>query len=67
MPFSAASDATVDLSNPDAMAWIDSYCNDLMETFGVDGFKFDAGGPNFIVTTTLPLPQRIATTRCVIS
>ena len=49
------------------MAWIDSYCNDLMETFGVDGFKFDAGGPNFIVTTTLPLPQRIATTRCVIS
>ena len=39
--------AVLDLSNPEAMAWIDGYFKDLMETYGVDGFKFDAGGPEF--------------------
>lgn len=39
--------AVLDLSNPDAMAWIDGYFKDLMENYGVDGFKFDAGGPEF--------------------
>ena len=39
--------AVLDLSNPAAVEWINGYFQDLIETYGVDGFKFDAGGPEF--------------------
>ena len=34
----------LDLSNPDACEWFRSRLEGLMERYGVDGFKFDAGG-----------------------
>ncbi len=35
--------AVLDLTNPDSVAWIHSQLEYLMEEYGVDGFKFDAG------------------------
>jgi alpha-glucosidase (family GH31 glycosyl hydrolase) len=33
----------LDLTNPDAVGWLRGCLNDLRETYGVDGFKLDAG------------------------
>jgi alpha-glucosidase (family GH31 glycosyl hydrolase) len=33
----------LDLSNPDAFAWFQSQLDELVEKYGVDGFKFDGG------------------------
>ena len=35
--------AMLDMSNPDARAWLVGKLRDMQEKFGVDGFKFDAG------------------------
>ncbi len=35
--------AVMDLSNPDCFKWYTDLLNSDMETYGVDGFKFDAG------------------------
>lgn len=35
--------AELDLSNPDAFAWLDDCLGHLVQEYGVDGFKFDAG------------------------
>lgn len=37
----------LDLSNPGAVAWFKERLDYLQKTFGVDGFKFDAGDSNF--------------------
>lgn len=34
----------LDLSNPDAAQWFRTQLEGLMEKYGIDGFKFDAGG-----------------------
>ena len=39
--------AMLDLSNPRAFAWIESELDTLVEEYGVDGFKFDAGDAKF--------------------
>lgn len=39
--------AVLDLSNPDAAAWYRGQLDGLMERYGVDGFKFDAGDRYF--------------------
>ncbi|MDQ8201189.1 glycoside hydrolase family 31 protein [Pelagicoccus enzymogenes] len=39
--------AMLDLSNPRAYAWIESELDFLVEEYGVDGFKFDAGDMRF--------------------
>lgn len=33
----------LDLSHPGAVAWMKEQCQYLMDTYGIDGFKFDAG------------------------
>lgn len=38
-------DAVLDLSNPLAMKWFTDYTQKLIDEFGVDGFKQDAGDP----------------------
>ncbi len=38
--------AELDLSNPSAVAWFDEQLRFLMDEYGVDGFKFDAGDFN---------------------
>lgn len=35
--------AVLDMSNPNTIEWLDQQLGVLMEEFGVDGFKFDAG------------------------
>lgn len=35
--------SVLDLSNPDAFAWMRQQLDSLVERYGVDGFKFDAG------------------------
>ncbi len=35
----------LDLSNPDAVSWFTQELDGLVEMYGVDGFKFDAGNP----------------------
>jgi len=39
--------ACLDLSNPKAKEWFKSKLDYLVETYGVDGFKFDAGDADF--------------------
>ncbi len=39
--------AVLDLTNPEASAWMQGEMNKLMELYGVDGFKFDAGDAYF--------------------
>jgi alpha-glucosidase (family GH31 glycosyl hydrolase) len=39
--------AVLDGSNAAATAWMHAQLHALMETYGVDGFKFDAGDPEF--------------------
>lgn len=39
--------AMLDLSNPRAVAWIEGELDHLVEAYGVDGFKFDAGDMPF--------------------
>ena len=36
--------AVLDLSNPEVCDWFDGKLQNLMDKYGVDGFKFDAGG-----------------------
>ena len=37
----------LDLSNPRAFAWMEGELDYLVEEYGVDGFKFDAGDAKF--------------------
>ncbi|RPI31976.1 MAG: glycoside hydrolase, partial [Chloroflexota bacterium] len=37
--------AILDLSNPAAFAWLQHELDDLVKTYGIDGFKFDGGDP----------------------
>ncbi|MEO0414038.1 MAG: glycoside hydrolase family 31 protein [Verrucomicrobiota bacterium] len=39
--------AMLDLSNPKAVEWIEGELDHLVEEYGVDGFKFDAGDAGF--------------------
>jgi alpha-glucosidase len=39
--------ACLDLSNPKAMKWFQDQLDHLVQEYGVDGFKFDAGDANF--------------------
>jgi alpha-glucosidase (family GH31 glycosyl hydrolase) len=39
--------AVLDLTNSEAVAWLNGQLGDLMAQYGVDGFKFDAGDPYF--------------------
>ncbi len=39
--------AVLDFTNPDAVAWMEGQLNTLVEKYGVDGFKFDAGDTYF--------------------
>lgn len=41
--------AVLDLSNPDAMQWFRGQLQHLVDEYGVDGFKLDAGDTNFYV------------------
>jgi alpha-glucosidase (family GH31 glycosyl hydrolase) len=39
--------ALLDLTNPDAIKWFNDELDNLVENYGVDGFKFDAGDGEF--------------------
>jgi alpha-glucosidase (family GH31 glycosyl hydrolase) len=41
--------ACVDLSNPKAMNWFKGRLDHLVDEYGVDGFKFDAGDADFYI------------------
>ncbi|MCX6260709.1 MAG: glycoside hydrolase family 31 protein [Bacteroidia bacterium] len=41
--------ALVDLSNPEGEKWFKDQLNNLVKTYGVDGFKLDAGDPEFYI------------------
>ncbi|MEO7181967.1 MAG: glycoside hydrolase family 31 protein [Gemmatimonadaceae bacterium] len=43
--------ALLDLSNPGAEAWFGAQLDSLVRTYGVDGFKFDAGDAEYYVNT----------------
>lgn len=43
--------ALLDMSNPDAVNWYRDQLKNLVEKYGVDGFKFDAGDPERYVGT----------------
>ena len=40
--------ALLDLTHPGALAWLDDRLDLLRAEFGIDGFKFDAGDPEYV-------------------
>ncbi len=44
--------AVLDLSNPEAVTWFKAQLNLLKNKYGVDGFKFDAGDPEYYTNST---------------
>ena len=47
VPWWNGASAVLDLSNPAAREWFDGRLRHLVETYGVDGFKFDGGDANY--------------------
>lgn len=45
--------AVLDFTNPKAVEWFNSQLNYLINEYGVDGFKFDAGDPEFYAGNVL--------------
>jgi alpha-glucosidase len=43
--------AIIDLSNPEGGKWFKEQMNNLVKEYDVDGFKFDAGDPEYYVDT----------------
>lgn len=39
--------AVLDLTNPESAKWFDNRLQYLMKEYGIDGFKFDAGDPDY--------------------
>lgn len=57
--------AVLDLTNPEACAWMHGEMRRLMELYGVDGYKFDAGDAYFYRDDDVifcPMPARDHTT-----
>jgi len=53
--------AVLDFTNPDAVSWMDNELKILMDKYGVDGFKFDAGDCYFYEDDDIiyePMPAR---------
>lgn len=56
--------AVLDLTNPEAVEWYHGQLRFLMDEYGVDGFKFDAGDRSFYNDTdkiAIPSPARVQT------
>ncbi len=51
--------AVLDLSNPRTMAWMKERLDHLVEEYGVDGFKFDAGDARFYTDGVVSYQQDI--------
>lgn len=45
------SSAIIDLSNPDGIQWFKKQLNNMVKEYGVDGFKLDAGDPEYYTGT----------------
>ncbi len=43
--------ALLDLTHPEAVSWFHGRLDYLMDTYGIDGFKLDAGDPEYYVKT----------------
>ncbi len=46
----------LDFTNPDAFEWFDSQLQYLVDNYGVDGFKLDAGDPEYYRNTVASKP-----------
>lgn len=49
--------ACLDLSNPEARYWFKGQLDHLVDEYGVDGFKFDAGDADFYTKKTITYEQ----------
>jgi alpha-glucosidase len=49
--------AVMDFSNPEAVSWYDKQLTGLVDRFGIDGFKFDAGDPEFYPASSIPFKK----------
>lgn len=55
----------IDFTNPEAIEWMYAQLDNLMERYGVDGYKFDAGDASFYADDDIiykPMPARNHTT-----
>ena len=49
--------AVMDFSNPEAVSWYHGQLAAMTDSFGLDGFKFDAGDPEFYPPTSTPFKK----------
>jgi alpha-glucosidase len=50
--------AVVDLTNPEGRLWFKAQLDRLVSEYGVDGFKFDGGDPEYHSTKTMLMPPK---------
>lgn len=56
--------AVLDMTNPQAVAWFQARLDTLTGKFGVDGFKLDAGDPEYYRTTDVTYAPTDPTGQC---
>jgi len=56
--------AEMDFTNPEAVQWYSSQLKKMQEAYGVDGFKLDAGDPEYYPATTVPYKKATPNEQC---
>lgn len=54
----------LDLSNPEAFAWLQGQLDELTDKYGIDGFKFDGGDPYRYKENMISYAQRTPNGHC---
>lgn len=58
--------ALLDLTNPAAVRWFEAKLRSVVDEYGVDGFKFDAGDTEFYPSTVVSFKRASAHEQCML-
>ena len=58
--------ALLDFTNPEAVRWYDAKLHSMVEEYGVDGFKFDAGDTEFYPASAASYKKANANEQCML-
>ncbi|HEY4286117.1 MAG TPA: glycoside hydrolase family 31 protein [Puia sp.] len=58
--------ALLDFTNPGAVRWFDAKLRRMVDEYGIDGFKFDAGDTEFYPSSTLPYKKASPSEQCML-
>jgi len=58
--------ALLDFTNPAAVRWFDTKLRHMVDEYGIDGFKFDAGDTEFYPPSIVPYQKANANEQCML-